>query len=126
MVQLGTKAFIAIIAVVVIVVSLAFCVTLNIGGLGTTLSGVGGPVAKGFYNLLVKPLQWALSSGWPTLGVFYLISFLAFPCFIAYLVWHYDVPLKVTGAASASPASNFTNTMNREPETPERSPTTKQ
>jgi hypothetical protein len=45
------------------------------------------------------------------------------PFSFAYLIWHYDVPYKITGATAASPASSYDNTVAREPAEPERSNT---
>jgi len=72
----------------------------------------------------MAPLQWALTDGWTVL-IFYLVGtglLLGF----AMLWWNQDIPYKITGATTAaSPASNYDNTMSREPSEPERQPTVK-
>jgi len=121
MVNISNKVFIAIITIFVIIAIIAVLIAMNFMGWGTALSGIGGPFAAGFYKLLVSPLSWASVGGWPTLLVFYIISFAIIPLLVAYSVWHFDIPYKITGSTAPSPASNYDNSMKREPEEPERS-----
>lgn len=120
MVTLSNKVFAAIFAFVIIIAVLCVLLAMNFMGWGTALSGVGGPFAAGFYKILLAPFLWVVNGGWPTL-LTGIVVIAALMLSTAYLTWHYDVPLKFTGATSASPASGYDNSMKREPEEPERS-----
>ena len=106
--EIGKKWLAVIIILAIVLTAFSFAVIFNVGGLGSSLAGAGGPIASGFYNLLVTPLNWALSGGWPTLAVFFLIGFVAFPCLLAYLVWHNDIPYKILGQPGAT-TGNYQN-----------------
>lgn len=112
--------------VTVILMSLVVFFTLaavNFAGIGDKLSGVGGPFTTGAFKLGLGPLTWAQSGGYQML-VFYIINPLIISLMVAYVVWHFDLGYKLTGAvASSSPAAGYDNTMKREPEEPERSNT---
>jgi hypothetical protein len=122
--MVSNKVFIAVLVIAIVLVSFAFCVALNVGGLGTALSGVGGPLAKGAYNIFAAIPQFALSGGWPTLTAIGVIFVVIVPILAAYTTWHYDIPYKITGATTTNPAGNYTNTMSREPADPETQPKT--
>lgn len=116
-----TKKILAIIVAVSVAITLfAVAVWQNIGGLGTSLTGAGGPVASGFYKIANAPLLWASSGGWPTLAVFYC-GFIAVMFGFAWVIWHFDVPYKITGATQ-QPLGDLTHSVTREPEEPERAP----
>jgi hypothetical protein len=119
--ELSFKKYLLITIPIFAVVIFALLAYLNVGGIGTKISGVGGPFAAGFQKLLIGPLTWASAGGWPTLAIFYLVGLIAIPFSFAYLIWHYDVPYKITGSTAASPASTYDNSMKREPDEPERS-----
>lgn len=123
MVQLSKKALAVIIVVVFALTLTVVLIAVNFNGWGTALAGVGGPFANNVYNVFNGVPLWISSGGWPTLAVGILIFIVALPLLAAYAVWHYDVPYKITGAVAPNPASTFTNTMQREPSTPERAPT---
>ena len=122
--NLSKKVFAVILAVAIGLTAFCICAFLDIGGIGTALAGFGGPITVGLKNLGMAPLNWAVTDGWTVL-IFYsvlLIGGLAF----ASIWWQYDIPYKITGATTAaSPASNYDNTMSREPAEPERQPTVK-
>lgn len=120
--NISTKVLATLIIVACSITAFAAIAAVNWGGLGDTLAGFGGPVAAGIYNLAIGPVNWALSGGWPTLAVFYLIGIIVVPFTFAYIIWHFDVPYKIQGATATTPANDYTNTMRREPEEPERSP----
>jgi hypothetical protein len=119
--ELSFKKYLLITIPIFAIVIFALLAYLNVGNIGTTLSGVGGPFASGFQKLLTGPLTWASTGGWPTLAIFYLVGLIALPFSVAYIIWHYDVPYKITGATAPSPASSYDNSMKREPDEPERS-----
>jgi hypothetical protein len=119
--ELSFKKYLLITIPIFAVVIFALLAYLNVGGIGTKISGVGGPFAAGFQKLLIGPLTWASAGGWPTLAIFYLVGLIAIPFSFAYIIWHYDVPYKITGATAPSPASTYDNSMKREPDEPERS-----
>jgi hypothetical protein len=123
MVNLSKKALAVVIVIVFALTLTAVLIAVDFQGWGTSLAGVGGPFAANIYNLFNGVPVWISSGGWPTLGVGILIFIVALPLLAAYAVWHYDVPYKITGAVAPSPASTFTNTMQREPTPPERAPT---
>jgi hypothetical protein len=99
--MVSNKVFIVVLVIAIILVSFAFCVALNVGGLGTSLSGVGGPIAKGLYNILNTVPIWISSGGWPTLAVGILAFVVVIPVLAAYLCWHTDLPYKITGAPNS-------------------------
>jgi hypothetical protein len=119
--DMSLKKYLLITIPIIAIVIFAVLAYANFGGIGDTLSGVGGPFANGFYTLLTGPLLWGANGGWPTLAIFYLIGFILVPFGLAYFVWHYDLPYKISGASQPSPASNYDNSMQREPAEPERS-----
>jgi hypothetical protein len=121
--EMGLKKYLLITIPILLIVIFAFLAYFNVGGIGSSLSGVGGPFARGIYNLAIAPLNWALGGGWPTLAVFYLIGFVVVPFALAYAVWHYDWPYKITGATANSAVAGYDNTMKREPDEPERAQT---
>ena len=98
--MVSNKIFIVAIIAVSIIATFAVCVAANIGGLGTMLAGTGGSTAKGFYKIGLAPVSWAASGGWPTLTVFYLLGLLFIPLCVAYAVWHYDLPYKISRQGS--------------------------
>ena len=115
------KYYIIGLIICVVIAVIATLIGVNFMGWGTSLSGAGGPVARGLYNVFVTPFTWAASGGWPTLAaglsIIGLLMILS-----AYAVWHYDIPYKITGATQSNPAGEFTNTTTREPCEPERAP----
>ena len=123
MVTLSKKILATIIIIAVVIALIAFAAIFNVGNFGASMAGAGGPVAAGFYNLSAGFLKWALSGGWPTLAVFYLLGLIVIPFSFAFIIWHFDVPYKITGAATATnPASGYNNLTPREPAEPERAP----
>jgi hypothetical protein len=119
--EMSIKKYLLITIPIIAIVIFAVVAYANLGGIGTKLAGVGGPFASGFQKLLTGPLTWASAGGWPTLAIFYLVGFIVVPFSFAYLIWHYDVPYKFSSSTQSSPASNYDNSMKREPEEPERS-----
>jgi len=101
MVTLSGKPLIAVIAICVFIAVFAFAAVFNVGGLGTALAGVGGPVGSAFYSFFNAPVAWASAGGWPTLAAFYA-TFIVVMLVFAYVVWHFDLPYKVTGAQAAT------------------------
>lgn len=122
--ELSKKLLAIIIIVAVSLTIVAVMAIFNIGGVGDSLAGAGGPFANGLYKVFKSPYEWALSGGWPTLAVVCLLFWVILPCSVAYAVWHYDIPYKITGAVAESPATGFGNTMQAEPQEPERAPQT--
>jgi hypothetical protein len=120
--NISAKVLAILIIVACSIAVFAVMVAANLFGLGDALAGAGGPVAAGIYNLAIGPVNWALTGGWPTLAVFYLIGIIVVPFTFAYIIWHFDVPYKISGATAVTPANDYTNTMKREPDEPERSP----
>jgi hypothetical protein len=121
--ELSFKKYLLITIPIFAVVIFALLAYLNVGGIGTKLSGVGGPFASGFQKLLTGPLAWASNGGWPTLAIFYLVGFIAVPFSFAYLIWHYDVPYKITGSTAPSQITGYV--AQRQPEDAETLNTTK-
>ena len=120
--NLSRKVFVIILAIAIGLTAFCLCAFLDVGGLGTSLAGVGGPLTVGLKDIGMAPLRWALTDGWTVL-IFYtalLIGGLVF----ASIWWQYDVPYKITGATTTSPASEYNTTLKREPSEPERAPTT--
>jgi hypothetical protein len=119
--MVSNKVYLAILVIAVSVTVFAMLVATNQFGLGKTFAGAGGPLAANAYNFLVGFPKWVINGGWPTLIVGFLVATVIPAAALAYATWHYDLPLRVTGAASsASPASGYDNTMKREPDEPER------
>jgi len=115
-----TKKVLAIIVIFsVIGTAVALAAVFNLGGFGTAVAGAGGPAAAGIYKIGNAPLLWASSGGWPTLAAFYL-GFVALIFAFAWVIWHFDVPYKITGATAAPEIQSHVTT--REPEEPERAP----
>jgi len=117
------KKFAVIFSIVIILAVVLTLLAVNFNGWGAAVSGVSGPFTSGISRLMQSPLNWALAGGYQLL-IFYLLAFVAVPVAVAYAVWHYDLPYKITGATAPSPASNYDNSMRREPEEAERSPQT--
>ena len=111
-------------AVVIFLAVLITLISTNTFGWGVAVAGFGGPLAVGLYKIFISPLNWALSGGWPTLAVFILLGFVALPIGIAALTWHYDIPYKLQNTVAPNPSNAYTATVKREPEEPERAPTT--
>jgi hypothetical protein len=118
--MVSNKVFLAAIIISVILVAVAFAIALNVGGLGDSVSGFGGPLARGAYNIFVTPFNWVASGGWPTLaagiGIVGLLMVLS-----AYATWHYDIPYKITGVTTAD-NKMLNYTAQKEPEDPETLP----
>lgn len=66
--EISKSWFIVIIAIFVSLTILAVAVAFNIGGIGSSLAGFGGPLAAGLYEILAALPKWSLSGGWPTLA----------------------------------------------------------
>ena len=114
----GLIAF-AIIIPLTIVLTLG---SLNYAGIGDTLTGWFGPVTRGFYNIGATILNWGLANGWNMAILF--ISVPALMVAFAYVVWHWDWGYKIPGTSSspAAAASEYSSTLKREPDEPERAP----
>lgn len=119
--NISKKVLAALIVIAIIVTAVAMA-AIFVPAVGAWFSTNFGGVGTGFLNLFTVPLTWALSGGGPTIAVFWGIIIIAALGF-TYIVWHYDVPYKVTGVTAVTPATGYTNTMSREPPEPERSPT---
>ena len=111
-------------AVVIFIAVLITLVATNTFGWGAAVAGFGGPVAAGLYKIFISPLNWALSGGWPTLAAFILFGFVALPIGVAALSHHYHIPEKFQNTVAPNPSNAYTSTVKREPEEPERAPTT--
>jgi hypothetical protein len=122
--EISKKILVALMILPVLIVLFAVACWQNWGGIGTALSGVGGPVGKGFMDLAAAPLTWAVNGGGPTLAIIYS-AFFAIVFGFAYWVWHWDIGYKIQNvtAPSTPTTSGYTNTMNREPADPEYAPT---
>ena len=53
--EIGKKWLAVIIILAIVLTAFSFAVIFNVGGLGSSLAGAGGPLANGFYNVLVTP-----------------------------------------------------------------------
>ena len=67
--QISGKWYAVSVLIIVIIAIFAVLAALNVAGIGKALSGFGGPLATGLYNLLTIPFKWVLSGGWPTMAV---------------------------------------------------------
>jgi len=65
--EISGKYYILSIVIIVSIAIFAVLVALNIGGLGTSLAGFGGPIAAGLYEIVAFLPRWILSGGWPTM-----------------------------------------------------------
>lgn len=65
--EISPKIFATVIIIIVSIAIFAVCVALNVGGLGDTLAGFGGPLAAGIYEIVAFIPRWVLSGGWPTM-----------------------------------------------------------
>ena len=122
MIELSKKVLLILMLIPVLTVIFAIACWQNWGGIGSALAGFGGPVGAGLINLAQAPFLWAISGSAPTIIVWALI-FVGVVGF-AYWVWHWDIGYKLTGAVKDTPASSYSNDMKREPDEPERAPTT--
>jgi hypothetical protein len=115
------KKYAILITLVVIAVIPLTLLAVNFNGWGKQVSGWTGPFTNGAFKLGLIIPNFMVSSGYNML-IIYILAGILYPLLIAYVVWHFDVGYKFTGAAvAASPASGYDNTMRREPEEPERS-----
>jgi hypothetical protein len=90
---------------------------------GKFFAGATGPIGAVALSVALMPLNWAKSGGGPTVFAFWGI--LAVVMFgFAYWVWHWDIGYKISKSSAPSVPDGYSNTMKREPEEPERSPTT--
>ena len=110
--------------VTVLLMSIVVALTLlavNFQGWGTAVSSSTGPVTTGLYNIGANYLSFGLQSGYNMLLIIIVIPAIAI-VISCYVTWHWDVGYMLSkNNASSSPASNYDNTMKREPEEPERS-----
>lgn len=122
MVQLSNKAFLAVILIFAVILVISVLIAVDFMGWGTALSGVGGPIAAGLYNILATLPRWVLSGGWPTMiaGVAILII-IVFGA--GYIFEQKQIYGAITGAKAATNPIN-SGPIQREPEEPEtnRSP----
>ena len=103
--NLSKKVF-ALVLILAISLTIFFvCAYLNVGGLGSALAGVGGPISAGLYNIAVAPLNWALTGGW-AVAIFY-VGVLIFGLAVAAFFWQYDIPYKILGNPNSSPTTAF-------------------
>lgn len=109
------KKLIIAFAIVVAVAVLVTLIAVNFNGWGTALSGVGGPAAASIYRFTNMIPTWISSGGWPSLGVGILVFVIAWPLFIAAIVWQKNVPY-VLGIQhdpnSSSGAGNYQSAPN--------------
>jgi hypothetical protein len=105
--DMSKKALIIIIVLAVAGTAFAMAVWANIGGLGTKLAGVGGPVGNTIYNGLNSIPTWISRGGWPTLAVGILTFCLLLPGLVAYACWHYDIPYKFTGNPNSTGSGSY-------------------
>jgi len=90
----------------------------------TAVAGFGGPITVALRDAGRAPLQWGLTDGWTVLIFWTVAAIVVVGCCV--LWFEKDITYKITGATTAaSPASNYDNTMSREPAEPERQPTVK-
>lgn len=117
-----SKTWLLVLMLVPVIITLvAIAAWQNWGGIGTALAGFGGPLGAGLVNIASMPMNFALA-GTAQLAIVWGAIVLAMLGF-AYWVWHWDIGYKLSRGTSASPVLNYDNTMKREPEEPERSPT---
>jgi hypothetical protein len=123
MVTTSKKVLVALMVLPVLVVVLAVAAWQDWGGIGTAISGFGGPLGAGALSLAQTPLTWAVSGGGPTTAALYAVIGLAIVGF-AYWVWHWDIGYRLQNTFKPDVPTNagFTNTMSREPSDPERAP----
>ncbi len=120
--NISKKVLAVIIVVSSVVTAIAIFAAFNIGGFGDAVAGTGGPVAKGFYEIFNAPLLWGSSGGWPTLIAVY-VGGVTIILLFAYVVYHFDLPAKITGATSTQPDySPSLSAYPKEPAEPERAP----
>ena len=122
MVTLSKKVLAVLMVIPVVAVLIGIAAWQNWGGIGTALSGLGGPVGAGLLSGFSAPLQWALSGGGATLAMFWGLIF-AVGFGFAYWVWHWDIGYKLQGT-TAQNIPLGTHSTQREPEEPERAPQT--
>ena len=100
------KKLIAAFAVVVTIAIIATLIAVNFQGWGDSLAGVGGPMAATVYNWFNAVPMWISNGGWPSLSVGMLIFIIAWPIFVAALVWQKDVPYVLGLQKNPNSASN--------------------
>lgn len=120
MVNLESKAFVAVILFFCIVAVLIVLVVIDFNGWGTALAGIGGPFTAGLYNTVNAIPIWISSGGWPTLGFGIVVFLVIWPLIIGYVFERKHVIATLRGATASTPA--YDNTMNVEPAEPERQP----
>jgi len=118
------KKFAIIITVVVILVVPLTLLAINYNGWGAQLSTSLTPFTTG-----IQKVGQVIPTAMLENGYVMLIGYLAIPLLMfgfAVIYWNRDWGYKITGAsATTNSASNYDNTMKREPEEPERASITK-
>ena len=117
MVQLSSKTFIAVFAVV-IAVTIIIVTGLFLGWF-EPLAGIGGPFAAGLFEILAVLPRWVVT-GWPQMGAGILLIVASWIAF-GYIFEEKQVIATLRGSSQPS-SSGYTNTMAAEPQEPEPAP----
>jgi len=118
-----SKKILAVLLIAAIAGTAVTMAAIFVPAVGKFFASGTGPAGAAALSVAKAPLAWALSGGGPTIFGFWGIALLVVFGF-AYWVWHWDIGYKISKSSAPSVPDGYSNTMKREPEEPERSPTT--
>ncbi len=108
--MVSNKILVVLLVIAVSVTAFAMAAYVNLGGLGTALSGFGGPIGTAIANAARTPFQWALSGGGPTLAAGYAIIFTII-IVVAWANWHYEPWYKIQPPNTTTPGFQQSTTQ---------------